>query len=150
MSFINQLKNLNLVMVHCIFISIGLSQRVQSYKILSASIFSKQEFTHSLIGCFKSCDHFQPIRMHNFHLRVNWGLKFFVGSSPRLCLAFLPLCPNFFWWTIFFSSKIFARLFLNRDHDRSRDLSFDDRSPFQKNLHKQKLAHKELNKKSGC
>ena len=40
-----------------------------------------------LIGCFKSCDHFEPIRILKFQLRVNWvnlGWDYFTRSGPSL------------------------------------------------------------------
>ena len=37
-----------------------------------------------LIGCFTSCDHFQPEEMLKFHHRVNWGWNYFIGLGPGL------------------------------------------------------------------
>ena len=54
-----------------------------------------------MTGCFKSCDHFQPIRMPKFRHRVNWGWKYFYRIG--------------FWiikrWNILFSIRISGNRF---------------------------------------
>ena len=66
-----------------------------------------------LIGCLKSCDHFQPTGMLQFQLRVNWDFKYFLSDRVLLCfqpnLAAAKICKGpwcFRNWIYFYFGAI--------------------------------------------